>query len=76
MHRYSWARDLFRLSQLPLFETIYAASDKFLTKEEQQEFEKQLSDTRITQPAVVLSSLIWTEFLSKLGIEPQICHGT
>ena len=51
------------------------ATDKFLTKEEQQEFEKQLSDTRITQPAVVLSSLIWTEFFSKLGIEPQVSVG-
>jgi enediyne polyketide synthase len=75
VERYSWARDLFKLSKLPLFESIYLATDKFLTKEEQQDFEKKLSDTRITQPAVVLSSLIWTEFLSKLGIEPQGCVG-
>ena len=75
VHRYRWARDLFRLSELPLFEKVYQATDKFLIKEEQQEFEKQLSDTRITQPAVVLSSLIWTEFLSKLGIEPQCAAG-
>jgi len=75
VHRYRWARDLFKLSDLPLFEKVYLATDKFLTKEEQQEFEKELSDTRFTQPAVVLSSLIWTEFFSKLGIEPQISIG-
>ncbi len=57
------------------YEHIYKATDKFLTKEEQQEFEKQLADTRITQPAVILSSLIWTEFLSKLGIEPIAVAG-
>ena len=75
VERYSWARDLFHLSKLPLFEKVYPATDQFLAKEEQQELEKQLADTRITQPAVVLSSLIWTEFFSKLGIEPQITVG-
>ena len=75
VERYSWARDLFHLSKLPLFDNVYLATDKFFTKEEQQEFDKKLSDTRITQPTVVLSSLIWTEFFSKLGIEPQITLG-
>ena len=73
--RFKWAQDLFNLSKLPLYEHIYKATDKFFTKEEQQEFEKQLSDTRITQPAIVTSSLIWTEFLSKLGIEPECVAG-
>ena len=75
VERYPWARELFKLSPLPLFESVYLATDKFLTKEEQQEFEKRLSDTRITQPAVILSSLIWTELFSKLGIEPHISLG-
>jgi enediyne polyketide synthase len=73
--RFKWAQDLFNLSKLPLYEHIYKATDQFFTKEEQQEFEKQLSDTRITQPAIVISSLIWTEFLSKLGIEPECVAG-
>jgi len=75
VERYGWARDLFKLSRLPLFEKIYSATDRFLTREEQQEFEKPLSDTRITQPSVVLSSLIWSEFFSRLGIEPQLTVG-
>lgn len=73
--RFKWARDLLSLSKLPLYERIYKSTDKFLTKDEQQEFERQLADTRITQPAVVSSSLIWTEFLSKLDIEPQCVGG-
>ena len=75
VERYSWARDLFLLSPLSLFEKIYAATEKFINKEEQQEFEEKLSDTKITQPAIVLSSLIWSEFFSRLGIEPQITLG-
>ena len=75
IERFKWARDLLDLSKLPLFEHIYKAVDKFFTKEEVQEFEKQLSDTRITQPAIIASSLIWTEFLSKLNIEPQCVAG-
>ena len=75
VERYPWAKDLFSLSKLSLLEKMYVAFDKVQTKEEQQEFEKQLSDTRITQPAIVLSSLIWSEFFAKLGIEPQFTLG-
>ena len=75
VERYAWARDLFELSKLPLHEYIYKATDKYITNEEKQEFEKQLSDTQITQPAIILSSLIWTEFFSKLGIEPDCVAG-
>lgn len=75
VERFKWARDMLDLSKLPLYEHIYKPTDKFSTREEQLEFEKQLSDTRITQPAVVASSLIWTEFLSKLDIEPECVAG-
>ncbi len=75
VERFKWAQDLLGLSKLPLQEHIYKATDKFFTKEDQQEFEKQLADTRITQPAVIVSSLIWSEFFSRLGIEPQFVVG-
>jgi len=75
VERYKWAQDLFGLSKLPLYENIYKETDKYFIKEEQQEFEAQLADTRITQPAITLSSLIWTEFLTKLGIEPDLVAG-
>ena len=63
VERYPWARDLLGISKISLYDYIYKATDKFFTKEDTQEFEKQLSDTKITQPAIILSSLIWTEFL-------------
>ena len=73
--RFDWARDLVDLSTIPLRDYIYKPSDKFLTPEDQKEFEKELAETRITQPAVILSSLIWDEYLSKLGIEPHAFGG-
>ncbi|MBF0503524.1 MAG: SDR family NAD(P)-dependent oxidoreductase [Candidatus Omnitrophica bacterium] len=73
--RFGWARDLLALSKLPLSESIYKSVDQFFGQETTQEFEKQLSDTKITQPAIVLSSLIWTEFLSRLHIEPDLVAG-
>ncbi|MBI3601474.1 MAG: SDR family NAD(P)-dependent oxidoreductase [Candidatus Omnitrophica bacterium] len=75
VQRYQWAQDLFELSKLPLFEYFYKATDKFFTQEEQIGFEKRLADTRITQPAIILSSLVWSEFLSKLGVEPVSVAG-
>ncbi len=75
VERFSWARDLLGLSGLALYDRIYKTADQALTREEQQVFEKQLADTRFTQPAVVASSLIWTEFLSRLGVEPHCVGG-
>ena len=75
VERFTWARDLLSISKIPLYDHMYKATDKFITKEDQQEFDKQLTDTRITQPAIILSSLIWSEFLSKLGVEPECVAG-
>jgi len=75
VERFSWARDMLSISKIPLYDHIYKATDKFITKEDQQEFDKQLTDTRITQPAIILSSLIWSEFLSRLGVEPECVAG-
>ena len=57
VERFSWARDLLSISKIPLYDYIYKATDKFINKEDQQEFEKQLTNTKITQPAIILSSL-------------------
>ncbi len=75
VERFGWARDLLKIPRMPLGDYIYKPEDKCLTKEERQAFEKRLSQTEITQPAVAFSSLVWTEFLSQLGVEPQAVGG-
>lgn len=73
--RFAWARDLAAVTKTPIAQYIYKPLDQFLTVEERADFEKELSRTEITQPAVTFSSLVWTEFLAKLGIEPDAVGG-
>lgn len=75
IERFEWARDLLKLTSAPLADYIYKPTDRFLTKEEQRDFEQNLARTEITQPAVIFSSLVWTEFLSRLGIVPSAVGG-
>ena len=73
--RYEWARELLNKSTLPLAEHIYKPLDKYITQQERESLKAELSKTQITQPTVVFSSLIWSEYLSKLGIEPCAVGG-
>lgn len=75
VERFSWARDLMKITKISIGEYIYRPEDQFLAKEEKEQFRKKLSQTEITQPAIAFSSLVWTEFLSKLGIEPEAVGG-
>ncbi len=75
VERFAWARDLLNITRLPIGEYVYKPEDQFLTKEEKEEFRMKLSRTEITQPAIAFSSLVWTEFLSKLDIEPEAAGG-
>ena len=73
--RYEWARELLNKSTMPLGEHIYKPLDKYITRQERESFEAELSKTQNTQPSVVFSSLIWSEYLCKLGIEPCAVGG-
>jgi len=75
VERFKWAKDLLKITNLPIGEYIYKPEDQLLIKEEREDFKKKLSETQITQPAICFSSLVWTEFLSKLGIEPIAVSG-
>ncbi|MFA5088129.1 MAG: beta-ketoacyl synthase N-terminal-like domain-containing protein, partial [Candidatus Omnitrophota bacterium] len=55
--RFDWAKDLLAFSRVSLRDYIYKSAD-LLTKEEQEEFDKKLAETQITQPAVIYSSLV------------------
>lgn len=73
--RHKWAKDLINLSKITLYDYIYKPTNQFLDEEALKDAESRLSQTQITQPGVVYSSLIWTEYLAKLGIEPQAVSG-
>ncbi|MEW5894577.1 MAG: SDR family NAD(P)-dependent oxidoreductase [Candidatus Omnitrophota bacterium] len=73
--RYDWVRDFLKNAKFPLEKFIYQSLDQFITDEERRELKNALGRTEITQPAVVFSSLAWTEFLSRLWIEPSAVGG-
>jgi len=73
--RFDWARDLLKITNVPLADYIYKSEDQALTKEGREEFQKKLAETEVTQPAVTFSSLVWSEFLSRMGIEPDAVGG-
>jgi len=73
--RFDWARDFLNILKVPLGDYIYKSENQCLTKEEKERFQRKLSQTEVTQPAISFSSLVWTEFLSKLGVEPKAVGG-
>lgn len=73
--RYNWARDFAKHVQLPVEKFLYQPLDKLITDSERQKAQEDLNQVEVTQAAVVLSCVIWTEFLSKLGIEPEAVGG-
>ncbi|MBP9854375.1 MAG: SDR family NAD(P)-dependent oxidoreductase [Candidatus Omnitrophica bacterium] len=75
VNRFDWAKDLLNMSKVPLKDYIYKNEDQCLTNEEKVHFQNKLSQTEITQPAITFSSVVWTEFLSKLGIDPDAVGG-
>jgi len=75
IQRYSWARDLLKKMNVPIEQYLLKPNGKFLSEEERENLRKKLSETQITQPAVCFSSLVWSKYLSLLGVEPQIVGG-
>ncbi len=75
VERFKWARNLLELPAIPLSNYIYQPTERLLDSEDQREFERKLAETWMTQPAVATSSLIWTKYLSQLGVEPQAAGG-
>ncbi|MBL6665281.1 MAG: acyltransferase domain-containing protein, partial [Rickettsiales bacterium] len=80
--RFKWAKDIvdecdnitaqygFRVSEY-LFRNLELITDQ----DELQKIEKELSETKIVQPAIVLSTVLWLEFLKKLGISADSVSG-
>ena len=83
VERFEWARTLvaqaeewaaeFGTERLAAF--IYPDLDRHVTKDERQPLRSQLEQTQLSQPAIVLSSLLWLTYLERLGITPHAVMG-
>ncbi|MCA9401252.1 MAG: type I polyketide synthase, partial [Candidatus Omnitrophica bacterium] len=75
VERFPWAKELLSSVQMPLKDYIYKPLDRNLDKEKQDAFYREISKTEITQPAVAFSSVVWSQFLSSLGVQPDAVGG-
>ncbi|RAL26962.1 type I polyketide synthase [Thermoflavimicrobium daqui] len=78
LERFPWAREIAEKvwDVLPHGnQVMFRSLDKAINQDEIKDWEKQLSQTEIAQPTICLSSVLWTLFLKRLGIQPVVTAG-
>ncbi|MFT3776263.1 MAG: SDR family NAD(P)-dependent oxidoreductase [Minicystis sp.] len=76
VERFAWARarldDADRwaaeLGTEGLARTLYPDADRLVSKDEEEQASLRLRETQWAQPAIVLTSILWLEYLERLGI--------
>lgn len=83
VERFTWAQQLVKqadqwLQEIgcqPVSQFIYRCREKAADEQELQQWLTQLSASAIASPAICLASLLWIEYLKRLGIEPKAVGG-
>lgn len=83
VERFDWAQALVanadrwaaELGTSGLADNIYGQGDRLLDPSDVESAADRLKETRLAQPAIVLGSLIWSEYLRRVGIEADVLLG-
>lgn len=83
VERYSWAQDLVdqldtRLQKMgfqPVSPLMYRPVEQAANQAEVQTWTQKLAQTHVAQPALCLTSLLWSRYLDRLGIQPVAVGG-
>jgi malonyl CoA-acyl carrier protein transacylase len=83
VERFDWAQQLVQqadqwLEEIgcePISHIIYRAKEKAADKSQLQQWLKELSASQVASPGVCLASVLWLEYLKRLGIEPKVVGG-
>lgn len=83
IERYSWAKDLLEQADTwlreiglqPVREQIYVPLDRAVNQEQVAQWSQALAQTEVAQPAICLASIIWMQYLKRLGIQPVAVGG-
>ncbi len=81
--RHDWARDIAdkankifkEAGSKGVLEKLFVDKEKALNEETLKSWKKELTRTQIAQPAIVLSCLLWKNYLSRLNINPTAVTG-
>lgn len=89
IERHQWARELVeeasqwlkdeaglpKFESTPLTDFIYKPLDRALGADQVEEWANFLTKTDVAQPAICLASLLWINYLDRLGIRPSMVGG-
>ena len=83
VQRFPWARSRLKLadritrklSGVPLSHRVFRDIDRAASSEEKQRWISVLSRTENAQPAICLASMLWLDYLSRLGVRPEAVGG-
>lgn len=83
VERYAWARDLLHqtdqwlqaVGAKPISKCINRCIEQAASPEEVAQWQKELAQTEMAQPAICLTSLLWSRYLERLGIKPVAVGG-
>ncbi|MEL6385497.1 MAG: beta-ketoacyl synthase N-terminal-like domain-containing protein, partial [Cyanobacteria bacterium J06626_18] len=81
--RYGWASDLVaqadrwlaEVGAKPVSAFVFRSLDRGATAKQIEAWTAQLSQTEIAQPAICLASLLWQQYLQRLGMSPVAVGG-
>ncbi|MFT5836466.1 MAG: enediyne polyketide synthase, partial [Sulfurimonas sp.] len=81
--RYPWAKEILnkatkifeKYDRGDIIETVYQPLEKVSTDTELKEINSLLQKTQTAQPAIVLASIIWYEYLLRIGVTPAVVAG-
>lgn len=83
VERYAWARDMVTAADEalkaagaePVSPLIFRPLDRALNDDQAKSWANVLSRTEVAQPAICLASMIWLQYLARLGIAPSVVGG-
>lgn len=83
INRYPWAKDMlteakkvFKQNNCEgIYDSIFISLEKVSSIKELKKCNKELQKTEIAQPAIVLSSIIWYEYMIRSGVVPSVVTG-
>ena len=83
VERFAWAQEIVQQADewlqevgcQPISHIIYRPKEKVTDEAELKQWLKALSVSEIASPGICLASVLWLEFLQRLGIEPEAFGG-
>jgi enediyne polyketide synthase len=81
--RFEWAQGIMRTADelmlannLPeISSTMFRNTDRCKDENEEREWRESLSETSVAQPAICVASLIWLNWMRRLGVTPNVVGG-